>query len=220
MLHFNTKYYRIIQFKRRATDVTKNMNDVINSFTHPDEYSCWTFLNMVNTFFILLYYRCLIITKQKIERMYHNLYNSLYNIFYKYKTIIEKQLGIVIDEKEDILDIYTSITTIIESNMSVLETKYGNPITDDILLDAISNGSLFIRKCYDSSLIEKYSHILRKNTYKTEIRDMCKYEKQVLIEKQNIKNKIIPLDFHDSAEIKYIAGKRDYEALKRILQEH
>jgi hypothetical protein len=35
-----------------------------------------------------------------------------------------------------------------------------------VLLAAISHGSLFIRKCLNTSMIETYSHILKKYQYK------------------------------------------------------
>ncbi len=43
----------------------------------------------------------------------------------------------------------------------ILEIKIGTYITHNTLISAINEGSLFIRKCYDTSFIEEYSHILK-----------------------------------------------------------
>jgi hypothetical protein len=44
---------------------------------------------------------------------------------------------------------------------TILEIKLGTYVTHNTLIAAINEGSLFIRKCYDTSFIEEYSHILK-----------------------------------------------------------
>ena len=44
---------------------------------------------------------------------------------------------------------------------TILEIKLGTYITHNTIISAMNEGSLFIRKCYDTSFIEEYSHILK-----------------------------------------------------------
>ena len=62
-----------------------------------------------------------------------------------------------------VTDLQTEIEKIEEKDID--EKRYGTFITGDILVEAICYGSFFIRKCFETSLIETYSDVLSKLSY-------------------------------------------------------
>jgi len=98
---------------------------------------------------------------------YKNMYKQLYNYLNKPSFFIE--------------ELYKEIQDKIALNPAILDKKYGNPITPNIILSALTTGSLFIRKCYNSSLIETYSDILKNYTYMQENEQQNKVTNKIIL---------------------------------------
>jgi hypothetical protein len=187
----NKRFRKIFKkkcIKLKNTDF-KFFNEVLNVVSHPVEYSCWTFTNILNAFLLAVYFICSIKipeTEDKEERRR----KSFITIFYAYQQLLfkllnlDEKLKLNIDEfditnKETYKKLYNekskplfkNIQEAIKLNPSILNKKFGNPITPNVLLAAISQGSLFIRKCLNTSMIETYSHILKRNKYKSRKND-------------------------------------------------
>ena len=163
-------------------------SSILNTVSHPVEYSSWTFLNILNAFLLAIYFLCTLVDMPYIEDKWHK---SNCAIYLAYQEIIFRELGINKAFKinypdynmcnqiiysiynghstaDFIKDFYKEIQDKIALNPAILDKKFGNPITPDVLISALSTGTLFIRKCYNSSLIESYSHILKTYTYMQE----------------------------------------------------
>ena len=111
------------------------------------------------------------------------------NIDVRFKTIYKdyknmcKQLYNYLNNKQSfsIEELYKEIQDKIALNPAILDKKYGNPITPNIILSALTTGSLFIRKCYNSSLIETYSDILKNYTYMQENEQQNKVTNKIIL---------------------------------------
>jgi len=142
-----------------------NLKDILFPLTsHPVEYSCWTFLNIINTFYILLYFNCSFYTSESRYTVLTRAELASNFVFLLYKKIIFNELNITI-ESEKKKDIYLQIEEKIKQNPSIIYKKFGTPVTYSTIMSSISIGSLFIRKCYDSSLIETYTNELKQIKY-------------------------------------------------------
>jgi hypothetical protein len=165
--------------------------------THPIEYDRFTLRSIINTFILLLelseillndkycdkigkyqyifyVYLCILINKFKLLKKFESL-----------KTIKKKCIDFIpiarlIKNSTFVSDLQTEIEKLEEKDID--EKKYGTFITGDILVEAICHGSFFIRKCFDTSLIETYSDVLSKlkyiNDYKEDKED--KLEKNIV----------------------------------------
>ena len=165
--------------------------------THPIEYDRFTLRSIINTFILLLelseillndkycdkvgkyqyifyVYLCILINKFKLLKKFESL-----------KTIKKKCIDFIpiarlIKNSTFVSDLQTEIEKLEEKDID--EKKYGTFITGDILVEAICHGSFFIRKCFDTSLIETYSDVLSKlkyiNNYKEDKED--KLEKNIV----------------------------------------
>jgi hypothetical protein len=166
---------------------TKNKYNVItllssNIFlhiaSHPAEYVTWTLRNIVNAYILLSCILCMFTLGFQKNTLGVNNFDFLWQIFVLYKNIICEEFSI--GSYDFIDDTFTSITYdeyliknnkvveqlnnkfIIDSDVYIkLDKIYGTPITGNVLLEAMTSGSLFIRKCYDSSMIQTYSNILK-----------------------------------------------------------
>jgi hypothetical protein len=147
---------------------------VLNVASHPVEYSCWTFLNLLNAYLLILYFKCSLTPPLEIEDLQNkvNKYSLTYREVYEsYKKNISKILSIELKKLdqdysiENIKIILQLILEKVQTDKTVLDIKFGTPITTNILLSAIGQGSLFIRKCLNTSLIETYSDVLNKINY-------------------------------------------------------
>jgi len=147
-------------------------NSVMFTTSHPVEYSCWTLLNILNAYFLGHYFNCSLVS---ISQGYQKGYEANRAILDIYRIIIHKEFEIPRDYELD-YDIDTSINkyfnllqSCINSKISkspdILSKKYGCPISINILLSAMSQGSLFVRKCFNTSLIDTFSDVLKKNVY-------------------------------------------------------
>jgi len=128
-------------------NIVKNKKIISNS-SHPLEYSSgWTLRNIINAYIILYNIKCLI-EDDNVDKFT----GSLIVTFNYYHKIICEELN---------LSINTSYHKIIKT-IQYKNKTFGTPITHQVILNAISSNSLFIRKCLNTSLIETYSHILCK----------------------------------------------------------
>jgi hypothetical protein len=148
--------------------------------THPIEYDRFTLRSIINTFILLLelspillndkycdkfgkyqyifyVYLCILINKFKLL----NKFESLKTIKIKCNDFIP--IARLIKNSSFVTDLQTEIEKIEEKDID--EKRYGTFITGDILVEAICYGSFFIRKCFETSLIETYSDVLSKLSY-------------------------------------------------------
>lgn len=140
--------------------------------SHPVEYSCWTLKNMVNIFLFLIIFKCFILnsSKEKIKISY-----AIYPALLLYQKIIFREFTLTKYDYTIVYeyDEYTIIASILDQKIleeSVnINKKIGTFIDNNVILSAYSSGSLFIRKCYDNSLIHLYSHILKTCKYNNPI---------------------------------------------------
>ena len=118
-------------------------------------------------------------------------------IFYVYMCILVKEFDLCdkygallekVDSCTEFVDYIEQFTGIIDDldgkykeHESKLGKKYGTFITSDILVEAICHNSFFIRKCFDTSLIETYSDVLSKFKY---IEDYAKNKDVLTFEKK------------------------------------
>lgn len=155
-------------YKRKGKNFYDN---VLNTVSHPVEYSCWTFLNVVNVFLLGLYFNCSLVPPNEDLINKANKKTLSYRENYEaYKKIISSIFGISIVEFDtkspaSATKVFNLIYKKIRENPSVLDLKIGTPITPNVLLGAITQGSLFIRKCLNTSMIETYSNVLNKINY-------------------------------------------------------
>ena len=115
----------------------------------------------------------------KENDVYYHIFNCIYHL---YKKILILQFEITdpniistlylnwsnLDHREEIriennLDNQLFINLILQNPKleKILEINIGTYITHNTIVSAMNNSSLFIRKCYDTSFIEEYSHILK-----------------------------------------------------------
>lgn len=134
---------------------------VLNTVSHPVEYSTWTFLNLLNAFILALYFKCSLFPM----KYSHDKFTLTFDAIYKaYEKIICKIFDII-NLPQEPTPIFDLIYNKVSSDPNILNIKIGTPITSNILLAALSQGSLFIRKCLDTSMIETYSNVLKKCKY-------------------------------------------------------
>ena len=188
----------------------KNITNPIHN--HPVEYDCWTLRNMLNTYVFLITFKCFIINEPPQENS-RDLFKTMTSCFHLYQKIIFREFNI--DQmiyKYDIIYsdiIYESILSeldriIVSPESPDLNKKFGTFITNNTLLSAFSNGSLFIRKCHNESLIEKYSEILKK----------WKYNNQMIEHNVPIKTELRNA-YDITNHKKYIKYKNKYLKLKK-----
>jgi hypothetical protein len=181
---------------------------------HPIEYSCWTLQNMLNVYIFLIFFRCY--AKNKNYSLEHWADKARENYasdicFKLYQKIIFKEF--LISEDYNIFydfDFYKCLIEdfdykIKEFKINLLK-KFGTFITNSTLLSGYMNGSLFIRKCYDTSLIEEYSHILKN----------CQYDYSP--DSDPIKE-VITGNYDISTHNKYLKYKKKYLQLKNTSKE-
>jgi hypothetical protein len=166
-------------------------NSVIDVVSHPVEYTCWTFANMLNVYLLTVYFICSIrppdTFDQRRRMTFITIFNAYQELIFKelkldirLKLLIDTFDLIIIGDKdslytdyiklyeERVLPLFNAIQKAIKLNYDILNKVYGNPITPNVLLAALSQGSLFIRKCYNTSMIESYSDVLKKCVYEME----------------------------------------------------
>jgi len=185
--------------------------------SHPNEYSTWTFKFMLNAYYLLRY--CMInnytryfdLDIEKAYLIYHKIIcrelsidshlsdtnkdSAIYFYLLKKESLTNNELFTIIEEK-------------IKINRDILYKIYGTPITNTILISALGLGSLFIRKCNDTSLIETYSDILKSCVYNNPITNEIKEIKEIKI------NSLFDLNLYK----KYLKYKLKYMNLKNRKQ--
>ena len=163
---------------------------MMSTMSHPIEYSSYTLRTILNTCILLLNISCTFNNNTHIQRGWiisSKEVNSIRSILIVYLKIIVKEFGMENSEKilkeiktytqmfqNKFNPIIRELDTIFVSELDkvykemdteildkLLSKKFGTVITNDILLSALSNKSYFIRKCYDTCHIEKFSKILR-----------------------------------------------------------
>jgi hypothetical protein len=214
----NSEYFLVNIINKMDSIITfTNPKNFMGPSSHPNEYSTWTFLSILNAYLLLRY--C--INKNYIKYFTNDILKA-YLIYHK---IICKELSIVSDLPELISDSYEYLLNIITTINSlydielfkiiedkvieyknILNKKYGSPITANIIISALGFGSLFIRKCYDSSLIETYSDVLKTCVYNNPQPDVIQEIQESSIE-------IKPL-FDLNIYIKYLKYKSKYTKLR------
>jgi hypothetical protein len=143
--------------------------------SHPNEYSIWTFRNILNLYYLLRY--CITNSHTKNFDKYFDIdiYKS-YLIYHKIickklyisngfseESLLNNDIRVLLDESKEVpIDIIEDMITRYSIN---LDEQYGSTITDSVLISALSMGSLFIRKCTDTSLIETFTTVLKQCKY-------------------------------------------------------
>ena len=153
-------------------DIIDN-NIIMYIGAHPAEYYTCTLRNIVNAYILLYMLYCILPTSTHI---FHG--KLFWAIIGLYEKIICEEFDIQ-DLKNDVLSNITNDTDkylvsgekildrlnskfLSDPNIeNKLNNVYGTPITGNTLLEAMASGSLFIRKCYDTSMIETYSSLLK-----------------------------------------------------------
>jgi hypothetical protein len=105
-----------------------------------------------------------------------------------------------------------------------LNKKIGTFIDNNIILSAQSVGSLFIRKCYDNSLIHLYTNILKECKYNNSVSgdsipiqkrapmnyDISTYNKYLIYKKEKIDQYNLDMNLEDKYFKKYLLYKNKY----------
>lgn len=138
-------------------------NYIILPWYHPIEYGSWNMKHIINAFNLMTLFRRMFgLTKNNYcDKMLYilQIYEHLISIFFE-KNNISKEDYIYIDNKT------TCKYIVLSKYIDTIEDYiYGNTITSTILNNALSCGSLFIRKCNKYSKINIYSSALLKNNY-------------------------------------------------------
>ena len=131
-----------------------NNNDYVKGPSyHPIEYTTYNLLSIINSYNLIIF---LNIYESQNGGNFYNDYLNAKNI---YENIIKNNMLII---KPIIINNKTYYTNREENSLlEEFKTKlYGHPITSFSLNNALSYGSLFIRKTMDNSLIEKYTDSL------------------------------------------------------------
>jgi hypothetical protein len=167
-------YYQQHNIKCTSEDLYSKIATSVTS--HPVEYSFWTLKNMVNIFIFLIIFKCFILNSSKNQdKISYAIYPTLklyqkiifrefelkyYDIDYDYERVYDYKVYKIIISKLD--------QKILEKSVN-LNKKIGTFIDNNVILSAHATGSLFIRKCYDNSLIHLYSDILKTCKYNNPI---------------------------------------------------
>jgi len=144
--------------------------------SHPIEYEIFTLKSIVDTFVILMGVKDILLRDRKCDQggKYHY-------ILYVYLCILVKEFDLCstygallekVNSCEEFIRYIEKFVNFIDDldvkyreHESKLGKKYGTFITSDILVEAMCHNSFFIRKCFDTSLIETYSSLLSKFEY-------------------------------------------------------
>ncbi len=151
---------------------------ILLPFSHPLEYSCWNIKSIFNALILINKLKCII--PEFIENdIYYNTFNCIYHLYKKililYFEITDPDITPTLylnwsnlDHREEIRienksDNQQLINLILQNPKleNILEINIGTYITHNTIIAAINSNSLFIRKCYDTSFIQEYSHILK-----------------------------------------------------------
>ncbi len=157
-------------------------------YTHPLEYSYWNIKSVLNSFILINKLKCLNPedysqypnwSRTPISDRYYHIFHSVYHIYKKilifYFDINDPEIiknynknwknewdrYDIFDDNQLNNDKLINMIFNHEKLETILEIKLGTYITHNTLISAMCNNSLFIRKCYDTSFIEEYSHILK-----------------------------------------------------------
>ena len=159
--------------------------------SHPIEYDTFTLRSIINTFILLLELSYILLNDiycddfGKYQYIFYAYFCILVNKFElkTFQTLQGKEITVteLLTPPQDITckEFLKKVNSIKDSFIKNLQTqistlgidetkKYGTFITGDILVEAICHGSFFIRKCFDTSLIETYSEVLSKLKYISE----------------------------------------------------
>ena len=144
--------------------------------SHPIEYCVFTLRSIVNTFILLfvIYDKLLSSLSEDykfvyILHVYFVIILKEFNLCEKYKDIVEQSKhsisffgtkSIIHDQNPRLKDFMSDLAEKYTSEKIEFNKDYGTFITPDILVEAICNGSFFLRKCLPSSLINEYSEYL------------------------------------------------------------
>jgi hypothetical protein len=151
-----------------------NIKSVLNSFILINKLKC-----LIAEDFSVYPFMARYNNRSPISDRYYHVFHSIYHIYKKilifYFDINDPEIIKNYNknwknswDKYDILDDnklnndkLINMILAHEKLETILEIKLGTYITHNTLISAMCNNSLFIRKCYDTSLIEEYSHILK-----------------------------------------------------------
>lgn len=162
------------QFENQINNLTAS-GIVLNIAGHPTEYTVWTLRNIVNAYILLTNLICMFPHTDIEPSLFHN--SLFWPIYALYENIICEEFDIDIDINRKLRfvfnthDKYHSPNLILlnklidQLDITVYHNKltnlYGTPITGSTLVEAMTHGALFIRKCTNSSMIDSYSPILK-----------------------------------------------------------
>jgi hypothetical protein len=152
---------------------------------HPSEYGQYTVNHILNTFILLHQVFCLFLNNtHRDQHKYYAIrsiyvvylcilvnefkltgYDDIINDFYKGHAKITFYFDPVFlrINKTIIFDLQLKYSSLFSKGylFPLLQKRYGTVLTADIIGSALCNQSYFIRKCYDSSLIETFSSVLK-----------------------------------------------------------
>ena len=188
----NNIYTKVLDDIKSQIDNIKKDN-ILPLISHPVEYKTFPLKDIIISFII--------------SKILYELNDSILKT--KYAIILQSHLFNIISNNFNLSELLQlpcieslqkiKAYIIKNKNPEILNKIYGTPITSNDIINAITHDCLFIRKCYDSSLIETYSSLLKSINYDKTVEPI-----------NDISYEYVKIDDYNSYKYKYLKYKKKY----------